>query len=95
MNSKENYNLSDEKDPVATKWKHRNCIIELTPSEQIEGMVTITKTPKLRTTFEGRRYINLEKAFEQIELFESMRLIKSKDEYIKGQLEDVVVLDFQ
>ena len=79
----------------ATKWKHRNCIIELTPSLPIPGMVTITKTPKLRSDFEGRRYINLEKAFEQIELFESLRLIKSKDEYIKGQLEDVVVLDFQ
>jgi hypothetical protein len=88
-------NTDNNLSQVATKWKHRNCIIELTPSKQIGGMVTITKTPKLRSDFEGRRYITLEKAFEQIELFESMRLIKSKDEYIKGQLEDVVVLDFQ
>ena len=79
----------------ATKWKHRNCIIELTPTETIPEMVTITKTPKLRSRFQERRYISLEKAWEQIELYESMRLIKSKDEYIKGQLEDVVILDFQ
>ena len=30
-----------------SKWKHRNCIIELTPSELIPNMVTITKTPKV------------------------------------------------
>tara|TARA_B110000211_G_C13943499_1_gene492793 strand:+ start:684 stop:947 length:264 start_codon:yes stop_codon:yes gene_type:complete len=87
--------MSNTQSNEATKWKHRNCIIELTPSETIPEMVTITKTPKLRSGFEGRRYINLEKAWEQIELYESMRLIKSKDEYIKGQLEDVVILDFQ
>jgi hypothetical protein len=78
---------------VPTKWKHRNCIIELTPSELIPEMVTITKTPKIRGDFEGRRYITLKKAFEQIELFESMRLIKSKEKYVKGQLQDVVVIE--
>tara|TARA_B100001939_G_C16762248_1_gene538819 strand:+ start:537 stop:710 length:174 start_codon:yes stop_codon:yes gene_type:complete len=56
-------------------------------------MVTITKTPKLRQAFEGRRYLNLEKAFLQIELFESERLIHSKEKYVKAQLNDVVVIE--
>ena len=76
-----------------SKWKHRNCIIELTPSELIPTMVTITKTPKLRGGFLNKRYITLEKCFEQIEYFESHRLIKSKEKYVKRQLEDVVVID--
>ena len=76
-----------------TTYKHRNCIIESTPTEQFPNMVTITKTPKLRASFEGRRYLNLEKAFLQIELFESERLIHSKEKYVKAQLNDVVVVE--
>ena len=76
-----------------TQYKHRNCIIELTPTEQFPDMVTITKTPKLRGDFQGKRYISLEKAHTQIELFESERLIRSKEKYVKSQLEDIVVLE--
>ena len=76
-----------------TKFKHRNCIIEKTPSNTIPDMVTITKTPKLREDFLGKRYINLEAAFKQIELFEDMRLIRSKEKYVKAQLNDVVVVE--
>jgi len=76
-----------------TQYKHRNCIIEKTPTEQFPDMVTITKTPKLRKDFEGKRYINLEKAFLQIELFESNRLIRSKEKYVKAQLSEVVVVE--
>jgi len=76
-----------------TMYKHRNCIIEKTPTDVFPDMVTITKTPKLRNDFEGKRYINLEKAFLQIELFESNRLIRSKEKYVKAQLEDVVVVE--
>ena len=76
-----------------TMYKHRNCIIEDTPTESFQEMVTITKAPKLRLQFVGRRYVTLEKAFLQIELFESNRLINSKDKYVKSQLEDVVVLE--
>ena len=74
-------------------YKHRNCIIETTPTEKHPQMVTITKTPKLRDTFLNRRYVTLEHAHKQIELFESERLIKSKAQYIKSQLSEVVVID--
>ena len=76
-----------------TQYKHRNCIIELTPTEQFPDMVTITKTPKLRESFLNKRYISLEKAHAQIELFESERLIRSKEKYVKAQLEDIVVVE--
>lgn len=76
-----------------TQYKHRNCIIELTPTEKYPQMVTIIKTPKLRDTFLNRRYVTLEHAHKQIELFESERLISSKDKYVKAQLSEVVVID--
>lgn len=76
-----------------TIYKHRNCIIETTPSVQYPDMVTITSTPKLRDYFLDRRYITLTHAHKAIELFESERLINSKTPYIKSQLEDVVVVE--
>ena len=74
-------------------YKHRNCLIVQTPTEKYPEMVTIIKTPKLRDTFLNRRYLSLEHAHKQIELFESERLISSKEKYIKSQLKDVVVID--
>lgn len=74
-------------------YKHRNCIIEDTPTEKFTDMVTITKTPKLRDYFLHRRYISLEKAHLAIEVWESERLINSKEKYVKSQLSDVVVIE--
>ena len=78
-----------------TIYKHRNCIIELTPTEQYTEMVTVTKTPALRKDFEGRRYLTLEHAHRQIEAFESERLIKSKENYVNKQLKEVVIIEGQ
>jgi hypothetical protein len=79
-------------DNSTTIYKHRNCIIELTPSEKFPTMVTVVKTPKLRSYFQDRRYLTLKHAHTAIETFESERLISSKEKYVKSQLEDVVVL---
>ena len=76
-----------------TTYKHRNCIIQTTPSEKYPEMVTITKTPKMRSDFEGRRYLTIEHAHKAIELFESERMINSKSKYIKSQLKDVVIIE--
>ena len=76
-----------------TTYKHRNCIIELTPTEQYGELVTIIKTPNIRKDFEGRRYLTLKHAHKAIELFESERLINSKSKYIKSQLKDVVIIE--
>ena len=75
------------------QYKHRNCIIEDTPTERFPEMVTIIKTPKLRGYFQERIYISLEKCISAIETFESERLINSKEKYVKAQLSDVVVLE--
>ena len=75
------------------QYKHRNFIIEDTPTERFPEMVTIIKTPKLRGYFQERRYISLEKCISAIETFESERLINSKEKYVKAQLSDVVVLE--
>ena len=76
-----------------TTYKHRNCIITTTPSEKHPEMVTVTKTPAVRKEFEGRRYLTLKHAYTAIETYESERLIKSKENYVKKQLAEVVVVD--
>ena len=76
-----------------TTYKHRNCIIQLTPTEKYPEMVTITKTPKMRSDFLDRRYLTLKHAHKAIELFESERMINSKSKYIKSQLQDVVIVE--
>lgn len=73
-------------------FKHKNCIIQNTPTEKFPSMVTITKTPKVRVELLDRRYITLEKAFQAIELLESERMISSREKYVKSELEDIVVL---
>ena len=73
-------------------YKHRNCIIELTPTKEHKELVTIISTPNVRKDFEGRRYLTLKHAHTAIELFESERLINSKEKYVKSQLQEVVVL---
>jgi len=78
---------------MSTETKHRNCIIQNTPTEQFPNMVTITKTPKIRSTFLDSRYITIQKCVEHIELIESERLINSKETYVKQQLQEVVVVD--
>ena len=75
-----------------TQYKHRNCIIELTPTTQFPELVTIIRTPKLRGDFLNRRYKTLEHAFLQLEKYESERLISAKGTYVKSQLQDVVII---
>ena len=72
-----------------TQYKHRNCIIETTPTEKFPQMVTITKTPKLRSIFEGRRYLTPQHAEIAIETWEAERMITSKEKYVKKELEEI------
>jgi len=74
-------------------YKHRNCIIESTPSDQFPEMVTIIKTPKIRQELQTRRYITLEKAHLAIETYESERLISSREKYVKSELSEIVILE--
>ena len=70
-------------------YKLRNCIIENTPTEKFPQMVTITKAPKLRSHFVGKRYLDKDRAEIAIELWESERMISSKEKYVKKELEEI------
>lgn len=89
---KQDNNMNNNTYMSNTTYKHRNCIIQLTPTEKYPDMVTITTTPKLRQDFEGRRYLTLKHAHKAIELYESERLINSKQKYVKSYLKDVIII---
>jgi len=54
--------------------KYKNILIESTPSDAFPELVTLTKTPKNKKIFLGRKYINMTKA------------ITTKDTYIAEEL---------
>ena len=78
---------------VQNEVKHRNCIITQTPTDQFPHMVTVIKAPKIREVFVDSRYITIEKCVSHIELWESVRLINSKEKYVKQTLKEVVVVE--
>jgi len=55
--------------------KYKNIIIESTPSEAFPELVTLTKTPKNKKIFLGRKYINLNKAITAIDTYIAESLI--------------------
>jgi hypothetical protein len=58
-----------------TTTKHRNCLIQNTPSEQFPDLVTVVKTPKVKEIFNTRRYLSLQHAIIAIDLWEGEQLI--------------------
>lgn len=74
-------------------YKHRNCTIVNIPTEKFPHMVQVISTPKTREVFQDRRYITIDKAVEAIETWESEKLIKSKEKYIRKELEKVIPID--
>jgi hypothetical protein len=55
--------------------KYKNIIIESTPTESFPELVTLTKTPKNKKIFLGRKYINLNKAITAIDTYIAESLI--------------------
>jgi hypothetical protein len=55
--------------------KYKNIIIESTPTESFPELVTLTKTPKNKKAFLGRKYINLNKAITAIDTYIAESLI--------------------
>jgi hypothetical protein len=55
--------------------KHRNCLIQDTPTEKFPEMVTIIKTPKVKDIFHERKYITRSKAIIAIDEWEAEGLI--------------------
>jgi len=75
------------------QYKHRNCTIINIPTDKFPNMVQVISTPKTREVFQDRRYITIEKAVEAIETWESEKLIKSKEKYVRKELEHVIPID--
>ena len=69
--------------------KHRNCLIERTPSEQFPDLVTVVKTPKVKEIFNTRRYLSLQHAIIAIDLWEGEQLIGKG---AKGAKKDMIEL---
>ena len=55
--------------------KYKNIVIESTPSEAFPTLVTMTKTPKNKEEFLGRKYITLEKAILAVDTYLAEQLI--------------------
>jgi hypothetical protein len=55
--------------------KYKNIIIESTPTESFPTLVTMTKTPKNKKEFLGRKYITLEKAILAVDTYLAEQLI--------------------
>jgi len=55
--------------------KHRNCIIQNTPTDAFPELVTVIKTPKVKEIFNTRRYLSLSHAIIAIDLWEGEQLI--------------------
>lgn len=69
--------------------KYKNIIIENTPSEQFPDMVTMTKTPKNKAYFMGRKYITITKAITAIDAYIAEELISKGSKGVKQELEAV------
>ena len=69
--------------------KYKNIIIENTPTEAFPTLVTMTKTPKNKAVFMGRKYITLEKAITAIDLHLSEELILKGGKKVKEELMEV------
>ena len=69
--------------------KHRNCLIQNTPSELYPDLVTVVKTPKVKEIFNTRRYLTLSHAIIAIDLWEGEQLISKG---ARGAKKDMIEL---
>ena len=66
--------------------KYKNILIEYTPPETFPELVTLVKTPKNKSTFMGRKYINITKAMTAIDSFIAEELIARGGSKVKEEL---------
>jgi hypothetical protein len=69
--------------------KYKNIIIESTPSEAFPELVTLTKTPKNKKAFLGRKYINLNKAITAIDTYIAEELIGRGSTKVREELTEL------
>ena len=69
--------------------KYKNIIIESTPTEAFPELVTLTKTPKNKKAFLGRKYINLTKAITAIDTYIAEELITRGSTKVREELTEL------
>jgi hypothetical protein len=69
--------------------KYKNIIIEATPTESFPELVTLTKTPKNKKIFLGRKYINLNKAITAIDTYIAEELIGRGSTKVREELTEL------
>jgi hypothetical protein len=69
--------------------KYKNIIIESTPTESFPELVTLTKTPKNKKAFLGRKYINLNKAITAIDTYIAEELINRGSTKVREELTEL------
>ena len=75
--------------------KYKNIIITPTPSEQFPELVTLTKTPKNKAHFLGKKYINPTKAIVAIDAYIAEELIGKGERKVKEELMEVFGADVE
>jgi hypothetical protein len=69
--------------------KYKNIIIESTPTESFPELVTLTKTPKNKKAFLGRKYINMTKAITAIDTYIAEELIGRGSTKVREELTEL------
>lgn len=69
--------------------KYKNIIIESTPTESFPELVTLTKTPKNKKMFLGRKYITLNKAIAAIDTYIAETLIGNGSLRVREELTEL------
>jgi len=69
--------------------KYKNILIESTPSDAFPELVTLTKTPKNKKIFLGRKYINMTKAITAIDTYIAEELIGRGSTKVREELTEL------
>jgi len=69
--------------------KYKNILIESTPSDAFPELVTLTKTPKNKKAFLGRKYINMTKAITAIDTYIAEELIGRGSTKVREELTEL------
>ena len=73
--------------------KYKNIVIENTPTDKFPELVTLTKTPKNKEYFLGKKYITITKAITAIDEYIAEQLIAKGERGAKAELVELGLVD--
>lgn len=75
--------------------KYKNVLIENTPTDKFPTLVTITKTPKNKAEFLGKKYITRDKAVIAIDAYIAEGLIAKGGTKVKEELQELFGMEVE